>query len=274
MKYGGMIVVKFTIVIPVKNGMPMLEQTLESVCNQKYENFDIIIPLGTSNDNSEEIIRKYQAKHNLVIIPDCNDGIFSAMNLALDFCENSYVCFLGAGDIFISDSVLNYVSKNLQKTDDWTVAPWVFFDSQNHVIANPTHQDFGIKDICKTSTPICHQTVFMHSNLINSLSRFNLEYVVASDRDLIVRAWLKRQPVKLRYPIAGYLDGGFSAKNHEIGHRELKRIQGNIFKQILLGIVDLTKRRSRIDDIQERLVPFEWLTDEIKDSINEYSLHV
>jgi len=254
--------------------MPMLEPTLKSVFNQKYQNYEIVIPLGSSSDKSEEIIRKYQAKHNLVVIPDCNDGIFSAMNLALDFCENSYVCFLGAGDIFVSDSVLSYVSKNLRTKQDWTVAPWVFFDSESRVIANPTLQDFGIQDVCKTSTPLCHQTVFMHVDLFNRLNRFNLEYVVASDRDLIVRAWLKRAPVKLSHPIVGYLDGGFSAKNQEIGHRELKRIQGNIIKRILLGIVDFSKGRSPINEIQEKIIPFEWLSAEIKASIREYSINL
>ena len=264
--------VKFTIVIPVKNGMPMLDETLKSVCNQNYSNFNVVIPLGKSSDDSEVTIAKYQDKFEITVIPDCDNGIFAAMNKSLDFCEGNYVCFLGAGDVFISENVLTYVSKNLSKINDWTIAPWVFFNQESQVIANPTPQNFGIKDICRTSTPICHQTVFMHVDFINSLKRFDLEYLVASDRDLIVRAWLKSEPVKLRSPIAGYLDGGFSAKNQEIGHRELKRIQGSVLKRIILELMNRRSSSKKLEIHEECLKPFEWLSNSIKESISEYSV--
>jgi glycosyltransferase involved in cell wall biosynthesis len=256
----------------VKNGMPMLDQTLKSVCNQNYSNFNVVIPLGKSSDDSELMIAKYQEKFKITVISDCDNGIFAAMNKSLDFCQGSYVCFLGAGDVFTSENVLTYVSRNLSKTNDWTIAPWVFFNQGSQVIANPTPQNFGIKDICRTSTPICHQTVFMHVDFINSLRRFNLEYVVASDRDLIVRAWLKSQPVKLTAPIAGYLDGGFSAKNQEIGHRELKRIQGSVLKRFILELINRKTSHKRAEIHEVHLKPFEWLSIEIKESISEYSV--
>ncbi len=252
--------------------MPFLEQTLKSVCNQKYLNFNVVIPLGKSFDDSELTIARYQERYEIIVIPDCDNGIFAAMNKSLDFCGESYVCFLGAGDVFTSENVLTYVSKNLLKTNDWTIAPWVFFNSKNQVIAKPTPQNFGIKDICRTSTPICHQTVFMHIDFINSLKRFNLEYLVASDRDLIVRAWLKCQPIKLGSPIAGYLDGGFSAKNQQIGHRELKRIQRSVFKQIIMEILDRRISRKKAANHEENLKPFDWLSGEIKQSITEHSI--
>ena len=53
---------KFSIIIPVYNVEPYLEKCLDSVINQTYKNFEVIIVNDSSPDNSQKIIDKYVKK--------------------------------------------------------------------------------------------------------------------------------------------------------------------------------------------------------------------
>ena len=49
-----------SIIIPYKNAMPFFEDCLNSIIDQTYSNFELILVNDHSNDNSENIAKKYQ----------------------------------------------------------------------------------------------------------------------------------------------------------------------------------------------------------------------
>ena len=51
---------KYTIIVTVYNKEKYLSRCLESVCNQTYKDYSIMVVNDGSNDGSEEIIKKYQ----------------------------------------------------------------------------------------------------------------------------------------------------------------------------------------------------------------------
>ena len=101
---------KFSIITVVKNDALGLENTIKSVIKQNLSNYEHIIVGGESTDNTNYIIRKYQNNLSKSIIEKDN-GIYFAMNKGLDFCNGEYINFLNSGDTFISEDILNDVSK-------------------------------------------------------------------------------------------------------------------------------------------------------------------
>ncbi|MDP8200609.1 MAG: glycosyltransferase family 2 protein [Candidatus Tenebribacter burtonii] len=58
---------KVSVIIPVYNGQKTLNQCLESVLDQSYENFEVIVVDNNSTDNTKKIIQSFKKKHNNLV---------------------------------------------------------------------------------------------------------------------------------------------------------------------------------------------------------------
>lgn len=104
---------KFSIIIPVYNVEPYLEKCLDSVTNQTYKNFEVIIVNDSSPDNSQKIIDKYVKKDKRFkgYIKE-NGGVSSVRNYGLQKVSGDYILFLD-GDDYIDISLLEELSKKI-----------------------------------------------------------------------------------------------------------------------------------------------------------------
>ena len=105
-----------TVIVSVYNGEKYLEECIESIINQTYKNLQIIIVNDGSNDNSAEIINKYQKLDNRIIsIHKENSGVSLSRNVALDIAEGEYICLLDQDDMFAPDYI-EYFMDLIQET--------------------------------------------------------------------------------------------------------------------------------------------------------------
>lgn len=88
-----------SIIIPVYNVEKYLVQCLESIINQTYKNFEVIIINDGSTDNSEKIIKSYQEKHSCIrYYQQQNQGVSVARNLGLQKANGRYTIFIDPDD--------------------------------------------------------------------------------------------------------------------------------------------------------------------------------
>lgn len=118
---------KFCIIIPNYNndhgdieGDTFLQKCIESVLNQTYKNFEVIIVDDMSTDTSVETIEKYcnryEGKITLIqnIRKRYNGGSRNvAIEMAMQFREFDYFCFLDSDDWFKDNEVLQKINDNL-----------------------------------------------------------------------------------------------------------------------------------------------------------------
>ncbi|MFI2743786.1 glycosyltransferase family 2 protein [Zhouia sp. PK063] len=105
-----------SIIIPCYNQAHFLDECLESVLNQTYNNWECVIVNDGSPDNTKEIAQKWLDKDNrFKYIEKENGGLSSARNAGLDKSEGNYVQFLDADDCVhpkkIEDSIELFVDK-------------------------------------------------------------------------------------------------------------------------------------------------------------------
>jgi glycosyltransferase involved in cell wall biosynthesis len=97
-----------SIITVVFNGREHLEQTIQSVLKQSYDNVEYIIIDGGSTDGTTAVIKKYEhAIDYWVSEPD--GGIYDAMNKGIDVASGEWLYFLGAGDAFYDLHVLKSI---------------------------------------------------------------------------------------------------------------------------------------------------------------------
>ncbi|AUD05061.1 glycosyltransferase family 2 protein [Spirosoma pollinicola] len=86
-----------SIIVPVFNAVICLEAALESIVNQNYSNYELIIIDGGSTDGSLTVIEKFKDKIKLCI-SEVDSGIYDAMNKGIDRAEGEWLYFLGSDD--------------------------------------------------------------------------------------------------------------------------------------------------------------------------------
>lgn len=85
--------VHFSIIMPIWNRSEIVPKAIESVLNQTYQNYELIIIDDGSDDNLEEVISPYLSTNiNLYRIP--HRGVSSARNFGLKHANGEYVAYL------------------------------------------------------------------------------------------------------------------------------------------------------------------------------------
>jgi glycosyltransferase involved in cell wall biosynthesis len=90
-----------SIMMPAYNAEKYIGQAIESVLNQAYPNWELIIVNDGSKDGTEKVIARFQDKR-IKAISQRNSGEAAARNLALKAVQGEYLAFLDADDVFLS----------------------------------------------------------------------------------------------------------------------------------------------------------------------------
>lgn len=92
----------FSIIIPVYNAEAFIQTTLQSIYNQTFPDYEIIVVNDGSTDDTAEILAR-QADPRLRVFHQANAGVSVARNRAISESRGKYVAFLDADDVWTRD---------------------------------------------------------------------------------------------------------------------------------------------------------------------------
>lgn len=97
-----------SIILPVFNGAKTLSNTLKSLINQTYNNYELIICNDGSTDNSEEIINSFKVKNIKVIKNNVNKGLGYTLNKLINNINSNskYIAMAEQDDYYYPDRLL------------------------------------------------------------------------------------------------------------------------------------------------------------------------
>ena len=95
---------KFSVITVVKNDKFKISNTIKSVLNQTYKNFEYIVVDGKSTDGTLKVLSKYKKKINSLISKSDN-GIYYAMNRGIKISKGEIIVFINSGDLFKKNSL-------------------------------------------------------------------------------------------------------------------------------------------------------------------------
>ena len=108
----------FTVVMPAYNAAAYLAQTIESVLNQTFSNFELIIVDDGSTDNTAEIAARYQEKDDRIkILFQSNQGVSATRNKGINCSNSQYIAFIDADDKWYPDN-LAFHFQHLEQNSD------------------------------------------------------------------------------------------------------------------------------------------------------------
>jgi len=97
---------KVNVIMATRNNAPYLKQSVDSVLKQTYTDWNLIIVDDASTDESQDILREYNADPRIKVIHNTeNCGLTRSCNIALRECDGDYVMRLD-GDDFLDENAI------------------------------------------------------------------------------------------------------------------------------------------------------------------------
>lgn len=120
--------VKVSVILPIYNVAPYLEETFTSLLNQSLKDIEIIAVNDGSTDDSGAIIKRYQQKDSRIIsFTQENKGQSAARNLALRHATGEYIYMMDSDDLLTDPDALQTCYEYAEKNQ----ADFIFFDGDS-----------------------------------------------------------------------------------------------------------------------------------------------
>lgn len=148
-----------SVIMPVYNAEKYLDESISSILNQTFTNFEMIIINDSSKDNSLKIIKRYQKKDKRVILIENkkNMGVSRTRNEALKISRGKYISIMDADDISFKDR-LNIQFNFMEKNKD------IFLCGGSAIVIDENGDKIGA--LIKGSNPLKTKRKLLKSNTI------------------------------------------------------------------------------------------------------------
>lgn len=180
---------KISVILPVYNASAFLKKAMDSIIDQTYTDWELIVINDGSTDNSEEIILSYTDKRIRYYNNEANLGLIASLNKAILLCSGEYIARMDADDISDPERFakqINFLDKNTDYAMCGSFAQ-IIDDRENITgkIIHVTDNDY-LKVNLLFSVPFVHPSMMIRSEIFNEVL-FDKEYIHAEDYDLWTR---------------------------------------------------------------------------------------
>ncbi len=235
--------IKITVATVCFNAGALIGRTLESVAAQTYEGVEHVIVDGASTDDTLALAEAYRAAteasgsgHEVRLLSERDNGLYDAMNKAIQLAAGTYIVFLNAGDKFHDASTLARIAAAAEAAAVGDVLPAVVYGDTNIVDADGrflcrrrlsppeqlTWRSF------RSGMLVCHQAFFARTDLAKA-HPYDLRFRFSADFDWCIRLMHAArneaaQNANAHVVVADYLSEGLTTRNHRASLRERFRI--------------------------------------------------
>ena len=222
-----------SVVTIAKNHAVGLTYTLESLLSQSFQNWESIIVVGKSIDETLSIAEEFEKRDARVkVVRQLDSGIYEAMNLGIYevSTESTFINFMNAGDSFYeADTLAKLV--NIANTEK---ASLVIGGYKIKGYSKHYQQKQGVlSDISFTFSRRtgCHQSMIYSIQAVLDAGAYKTKYRLAADHDLTLKILGQSGARKVEFLVAEMEPGGLSDRSLATLHREKQAIRREYFNK-------------------------------------------
>ena len=159
---------KVSIIVPSYNGDLYIEETIQSILGQSYENIELVIIDDASTDSSVSIINSFHDKRVIFLRNETNLGISETLNIGLHNATGEYIAFCGCDDIFEKDKIktqVDFLEENPSISGLFSLA--TIIDEESRAVQPTTRSPLHIfEKMSNQSRFEWLRTFFVHDNCL------------------------------------------------------------------------------------------------------------
>ncbi|WP_081624481.1 glycosyltransferase family 2 protein [Thioalkalivibrio sp. AKL7] len=170
-----------SIITVVFNGEKHLEQTIQSVLCQSYQNIEYIVVDGGSSDGTVDIIERY-ADQIAYWVSEPDDGVYDAMNKGIRQANGKYVGLINSDDWYEKDAVETVVSTFEANDSD------VIYGDKRIIREDGSSRIYRPKSAALDSDfdlNYVHPTIFVSKNIYEK-RQYSSKYDVSADLEFLL----------------------------------------------------------------------------------------
>ena len=179
---------KLSIIIPTFNSSELIKRALDSIVNQTFEDWEVLVMDGASTDTTADVIKSY-GDERIKFFSEPDAGIYDAMNKGIVKAQGEWLYFMGCDDYLLNNSVLNDVFS--QAIDGYDV---VYGD----VESNLSEKNRGEWTLETLEYNRCHQAIFYKRTIFDKIGNYTLKYKIYADHYLNLK-WFLDTSIQKKY---------------------------------------------------------------------------
>lgn len=126
---------KVSVVIPYYNGISWLEEAIDSVFNQTFKNFEVIVVDDGSSESTDKLEIKFKDE-NINWLHQENQGVSVARNNGINAAKGEYVAFLDSDDLWLPTKLEEQIELMEKENLIWSHHSYTAFDSSQERLVN------------------------------------------------------------------------------------------------------------------------------------------
>lgn len=187
----------FSIIVPVYQAEKTLDRCVQSVLNQEYGDFELILIDDGSKDNSGALCDAFAlADSRIIVIHQINSGVSAARNAGIRRAKGEYLLFLDSDDALLPDALSIYAEATLQGTADVVVGRLSVLENNKEVRKIGIEVDIQAgyeiwEQICRDSVPFGYAggKVIRRSIVTENAIAFNIHMKSQEDLDFFLSVY-------------------------------------------------------------------------------------
>jgi glycosyltransferase involved in cell wall biosynthesis len=225
--------IKISVVTATWNSIRTLQDCIDSVCSQTYQNREHVVVDGVSTDGTLGLINQNSDRID-IFESEPDNGIYDALNKGFRLATGDVVGILHSDDYYYDDSILERVALEFEDPS----VDYVYGDIQ---IINTEGRQLRywkagpLADGKIRSTQIPHPSLFLSRNLIDRLATpFDTSYKISADlkQQIIFANILRAKGAYIHSPLVKMRIGGTSTANFQAyldGWKESRRAWNEVY---------------------------------------------
>ena len=177
-----------SIVTPVYNAEKFLNDTINTVLNQTYQNFELLLVNDCSTDESVDIIKKYKDKRIKLINNKINSKAAKTRNNGIKEAKGRYICFLDADDLWDKEKLEKQIKFMKEKNCAFSFTGYEFANEEG----KPNGKKVFIPEKISYKQALKNTTIWTSTVMfdMNKLSKDDI-YMPVVDRGQDTATWWK-----------------------------------------------------------------------------------
>ena len=229
-----------SILVNCHNGEKYLNEAINSILKQSYQDFEIIFFDNASTDKSLSIMQRYQ--DNRISIYESKNLIplYEARNRALSYCKGDFISFLDVDDFWHVDFLKKRENFFNQENKMFSYSNWNFLfekkkkliKSREKVFSGMIFNELSKNYVVKISSLVINKKIFQ---IISE--KFNPKYNIIGDFDLVMKMALKFEAESIDENLVTIRihKNNFSNLHRELHYKEFHHWYENLnFQNILI----------------------------------------
>jgi len=218
----------FSVIIPTYNRAHLIPKAIESVLQQSFSDWELLVIDDGSTDNTQNVVLEYSDKR-LKYIHQKNAERSAARNTGIENSDGKYLCFLDSDDYYLSNR-LELLHSEITKQGEQAAFYYTGITySENEKLSNSKEfkNTFGNKFDFIVQAAICSQQACIHHQILKK-HRYNPQFRIGEDMEL----WLR---IINEYPII-YLSDQYTVVLTHHDDRSVNVDRWNVYAEYLITL--------------------------------------